>query len=156
MLKHTHMNIYHAQMQSSFRHSGNTIHLSQHSFIRFIIFINRIYSCRSKNGQDHLSYESSTPQPATSLQRSSPCLRPTRRTRLQASNSRAKFPMNIWIQKIAKTKCLNIHTWTFIHLTCSSFSLTENKVAEMKWTRELILWNLLPQPATSLQRSTQP
>ena len=48
MLKHTHMNIYHAQMQSSFRHSGNIIHLGQHSFNRFIIFINIIYSCRSK------------------------------------------------------------------------------------------------------------
>ena len=48
MLKHTHMNIYHAQMQTSIKHSGNIIHLSKHSFNMFIIFINRIYSCRSK------------------------------------------------------------------------------------------------------------
>ena len=27
-----------------------------------------------------------------------------------------------------------------IHLTCSSFLLTENKVVEVKWTRALILW----------------
>ena len=27
-----------------------------------------------------------------------------------------------------------------IHLTCSSFLLTEIKVAEVKWTRSLILW----------------
>ena len=48
MLKHTHMNIFHAQMQSSIRHSGNIIHLSKHSFNMSIIVINRIYSCRSK------------------------------------------------------------------------------------------------------------
>ena len=54
MLKHTHMNIFHAQMQSSIRHSGNIIHLSKHSFNMFIIFINRIYSCRSK--MDKITY----------------------------------------------------------------------------------------------------
>ena len=54
MLKHTHMNIYHAQMQSSIRHSRNIIHLSKHSFNMFIIFINRIYSCRSK--MDKITY----------------------------------------------------------------------------------------------------
>ena len=48
MLKHTPMNIYHAQMQTSIRHSGNIIHLSKHSFNMFIIFINRIYNCRVK------------------------------------------------------------------------------------------------------------
>ena len=41
MLKHTHMNIYHAHMQSSIKHSGNIIHLSKHSFNMIIIFINR-------------------------------------------------------------------------------------------------------------------
>ena len=47
-LEYAHMNIYNAQMQSSIRHSGNIIHLSKHSFNMIIIFINRIYSCRSK------------------------------------------------------------------------------------------------------------
>ena len=50
----THMNIYHGQMQTSIRHSGNIIHLSRHSFNMFIIFINKIYSCRSK--MDKITY----------------------------------------------------------------------------------------------------
>ena len=56
MLKHTHMNIYHAQMQTSIRHSGSIIHLRKHSFN---MFINRIYSCRSKIGK--ITYLMKTP-----------------------------------------------------------------------------------------------
>ena len=53
-VEHAHMNIYHAQMQTSIRHSGNIIHLRKHSFNMFIIFINKIYSCRSK--MDKITY----------------------------------------------------------------------------------------------------
>ena len=69
-LEYAHMNIYHAQTQSSIRRSGNIIHSNKHSSNMFIIFINRKYGCRSKNGQDHLSYEEVDAQLAMSLQRS--------------------------------------------------------------------------------------
>ena len=36
-LEYAHMNIYHAQMQSSIRHSGNIIHSNKHSCNMFII-----------------------------------------------------------------------------------------------------------------------
>ena len=51
--KHAHMNIYHAQMQLSIRHSGNIIHSYKHSFNMSIIVINSKYSCGSRNGQEH-------------------------------------------------------------------------------------------------------
>ena len=35
--KHAHMNIYHAQMQLSIRHSGNIIHSHKHAFNMFIL-----------------------------------------------------------------------------------------------------------------------
>ena len=60
----------HAHMQLIIIHSGNQQHSYMHAFNMFITFINRNYGCRSKNGQDHLSYEEVDPQPATSLQRS--------------------------------------------------------------------------------------
>ena len=56
----------HAHMQLIIIHNGN----QQHSFNMFIIIINSKYSCKSRNGQDHLSYREVDPQPATSLQRS--------------------------------------------------------------------------------------
>ena len=70
MLKHTHMNIYHAQMQSSIIHSGNIIHLSQHSFNMFISYSLTDITVAEVKWTDHLSYEELLPQPATSLQRS--------------------------------------------------------------------------------------
>ena len=47
---------------------------NQHAFKKeFIQHVHHIidskYGCRSKNGQDHLSYDELLPQPATSLQR---------------------------------------------------------------------------------------
>ena len=59
MLKHTHMNIYHAQMQTSIRHSGNIIHLSKHSFYMFITFINRNIVAEVK--MDKITYLMKTP-----------------------------------------------------------------------------------------------
>ena len=46
--KDAHMNIYHAIMQLSIRHSGNIIHSYKHSLNMFITFININYGCRSK------------------------------------------------------------------------------------------------------------
>ena len=46
-------------MQLSIRHSGNIIHLSKHSFNMFIMFINRIYNCKSKIGK--ITYLMKTP-----------------------------------------------------------------------------------------------
>ena len=70
MLKIGCIEIEHAPMRLFIIHSGNIIHSYKHSLIMFITFINRKYGCRSKNGQDHLSYEELIPQLATSLQRS--------------------------------------------------------------------------------------
>ena len=68
--KDVNMNICHAHMQLSIRHSGNIIHSYKHSFNMSIIVINSKYICGSKNGQEHLSYDELDPQPATLLQRS--------------------------------------------------------------------------------------
>ena len=70
MLKHTHMNIYHAQMQSSIIHSGNIIHLIQHSFNMFISYSLTDITVAEVKWTDPLSYESFAPQPVMSLQRS--------------------------------------------------------------------------------------
>ena len=65
---------------------------------------------------------------------------------------RAKSPMNMYIHENDETKCFelehaymnifhkaeaNIHSYK--HSTCSSHSLTKNMIAEVKWTRSLIL-----------------
>ena len=73
-LNYAHMNVYHAQMQlfniHSYSYVSCTVELTCiHSTCSFHI-INSQHGCRSKNGQDHLSYEEVIPQPATSLQRS--------------------------------------------------------------------------------------
>ena len=70
MLKHTHMNIYHAQMQSSIIHSGNIIHSNKHSFNMFISFSLTKCTVAEVKWAKHLSYDELDPQPATSLQRS--------------------------------------------------------------------------------------
>ena len=62
--------IQHSQLQLYVLHSKINVHSFKHSFNMFVIFINKKYSCRSKNGQDHLSYDELVPQPTTSLQRS--------------------------------------------------------------------------------------
>ena len=54
MLKHTHMNIYHAQMQSSIRHSGNIIHSNKHSCNMFIISLTEIKVAEVK--MDKITY----------------------------------------------------------------------------------------------------
>ena len=95
---------------------------------------------------------------------------------------RETSPMNMWFHKncwntgikcsnnMLITRCVEVehtqlqylsyavettHTY-IIHSTCSSWSLTENMVAELKWARSLILWR--SQSATSYvaERSTQP
>ena len=61
--------VKHALMQSSIRHSGNIIHSNKHSFNMFIISLTENIVAEV-NGQDHLSYDELVLQPATSLQRS--------------------------------------------------------------------------------------
>ena len=74
----------------------------------FIAFINRKYGCRSKNGQDNLSYEEVDPQPATSLQCCNVPNPPIgEEDATMALTIRAKSPMNMCIHKIAETECLN-------------------------------------------------
>ena len=116
----------------------------------------------------------------------SPCLRPAKRTRLQASNTRAKSPMNMYRHKICRNRTLkenalqynmhkrnclsytaiiiylaqrNQHSFTqaFI-LTCSSFSYHWQKYGcrSKNMQDHLSYDEFVPQPATSLQRSTQP
>ena len=78
MLKQKCMEVEHAVVQLFIFHSyiylSDTVefnvHSYMHSFNMFITFINEKYGCRSKNGQDHLSYEELDLQLATSLQRS--------------------------------------------------------------------------------------
>ena len=70
MLKTGCIEIEHAPMRLFIIHSGNIIHSYKHSFNMSIIVINSKYSCGSRNGQEHLSYDELDPQPAMSLQRS--------------------------------------------------------------------------------------
>ena len=63
-----------------------------------------------------------------------------------------KSPMNMYIHKNVESKCFELehaymniyHTVeanirSYKHSTCSSHSLTGNMIAEVKWTRSLIL-----------------
>ena len=53
-LEYAHMNIYHAQMQSSIRHSGNIIHSNKHSCNMFIVSLTEIKVAEVK--MDKITY----------------------------------------------------------------------------------------------------